>query len=326
VEQLAWRTPTRDDDAAWLELLAAIEAVDRRGETYTAPDLDDEWRSVWSHPDTDAVQAWAGSELVAFGWIKTQRGTRERHKLELWGGVRPSHRRRGIGTALLERQRARSRAIARSLPTGLAVDVRMEAGSTQPDAAALATRHGFAPVRTFLELARPLSVPIPAAPAPEGLAVLPWHDAWDEPARAAHTEAFAESWESEPRTVEEWRQWYTGHRAFRPDLSVVAVDRTGTVQALVLSAAYPQDWHAEPREVWINTVATRPVWRGKGAATAALTAVLRAAVAAPDRLERAILGVDRDNPTGAVGLYRSLGFDEVRSVTTFARRLREAAR
>ena len=42
--------------------------------------------------------------------------------------------------------------------------------------------------------------------------------------------------------------------------------------------------------------------------------------AAPDEFERAILGVDAENPTGALRLYRALGFgDEVRSVTTLNR-------
>ena len=35
--------------------------------------------------------------------------------------------------------------------------------------------------------------------------------------------------------------------------------------------------------------------------------------------ERAILGVDADNPTGALSLYRSLGFEDVRVVTNLTR-------
>jgi ribosomal protein S18 acetylase RimI-like enzyme len=268
------------------------------------------------------VHGWAGDRLVAFGWIKTQPGTAGLHKVELWGGVRPSHRGRGIGTELLGRQLARAAAIAGTLAPGLPVEARMEAGSGQEDAARLAARHGFAPVRTFLELARPLALPLPEPAPPPGLALQGWAARWDVPTRAAHTEAFAGSWGSEPRTVEEWRQWYTGHRAFRPDESALLVDDRGEVQAFALCAAYPQDWASEPRELWINSVGTRPAWRGQGAARAVLAAVLVAAARAGDGFERAILGVDRENPTGALGLYASLGFAEVRSVTTLARRLR----
>jgi ribosomal protein S18 acetylase RimI-like enzyme len=319
--ELAWRPPTRADDGAWLELLAAIEVVDGRGERYEQADLDDQWSSVWSAPATDATFGWDGDALVAFGWLKTQPGIREHHKVDLWGGVRPSHRRRGIGTELLRRQLARAGEVAAALDRALLADARLEAASGQRDAQRLAERAGFTVARTFLELARPLSTPLPGGEVPAGLSLLPWDPAWDEATRAAHTDAFAESWENEPRTEVEWRQWYTGHRSFRADASAVLVDGDGTVQSYVLSAAYPQDWGAGPRELWINNVGTRRAWRGRGAARAGLGAVLAVAAAADDGFERVILGVDRDNPTGAVDLYRSLGFAEVRSAVVLVRPL-----
>ena len=98
-------------------------------------------------------------------------------------------------------------------------------------------------MRHFLELARPVTVPVSPVPAPAGLELVPWSAELDEEARLAHVEAFEDHWGSEPRSAEEWAQWYTGHRSFRPDLSVLAVDpASGEVAALVLCAAYPQDW------------------------------------------------------------------------------------
>jgi mycothiol synthase len=72
-------------------------------------------------------------------------------------------------------------------------------------------------------------------------------------------------------------------------------------------------------EAWVNTVGTRRGWRGKGVASWLLTDALRRIAAADDGFERAILGVDSENPTGALRVYRRLGFDEdVRSVTSLA--------
>jgi ribosomal protein S18 acetylase RimI-like enzyme len=102
---------------------------------------------------------------------------------------------------------------------------------------------------------------------------------------------------------------------------VLAVEpASGDVAALVLIAAYPQDWGTVPVEAWINTVGTRRAWRGKGVASWLMAESLRRIAAADDGFERAILGVDADNPTGALRMYRRLGFDEdVRSVTTLNR-------
>src|SRR5687768_2096688 len=113
--ELLWIAPMRDDDPEWADLLAAMESVDERGETYELADLDDEWESVWSHPDTDAVFVWHGNQLVGFAWLKTTVGQREAHRVGCWGGVRPSHRRRGIGTELFAWALRRATEIAATL-------------------------------------------------------------------------------------------------------------------------------------------------------------------------------------------------------------------
>jgi ribosomal protein S18 acetylase RimI-like enzyme len=102
---------------------------------------------------------------------------------------------------------------------------------------------------------------------------------------------------------------------------MLAVDpASGQVASLVLTAAFPQDWGVVPVEAWINTVGTRREWRGKGVARWLLADVLRKIAASDTGFERSILGVDAENPTGALRLYRALGFDEdARAVTTLSR-------
>src|SRR5690606_7735992 len=117
--------PSRADDAEWAGLLAAIEAVDGFGETYGPEDLDAEWASVWAHPETDSVFVWDGSELVAFGWLKTQLGSAKGHRIELWGGVHPARRREGVGTALLRWQVERAGAIAGALDPSVPTSIRV---------------------------------------------------------------------------------------------------------------------------------------------------------------------------------------------------------
>ena len=320
---LRWAPPSRDDDPDWVALLAAIEDVDERGETYEVDDLGDEWDSVWSHPETDATFVWDGRELVAFAWLKAMPGQRKHHRVGFWGGVRPSHRRRGIGSALFEWSLQRGTEIAEQFDASLPVEMDIDAEDRQRDLVAVSTKAGFAAVRTFLELARPVTVPVSPVPAPAGLELVPWSTELDEEARLAHVEAFQDHWGSEPRSAEEWTQWYTGHRNFRPDLSVLAVDpASGQVAALVLTAAYPQDWERLPPEAWINTVGTRRDWRGKGVARWLMNDVHQRIADADSGFVRAILGVDSENPTGALGLYRGLGYEDVRSVLSLARTLR----
>jgi GNAT superfamily N-acetyltransferase len=319
--ELRWAPPRREDDPELAALLAAIEAVDVRGETYELEDLDLEWASVWAHPEENAQLVWDGKDLVAFVWLTVRPGTREAHKIGMWAGVRPSHRGRGIGTQLFEWAMRRAADIAPTLPKELQTKLETDAATHQTQLLVLAQRMGLEPVRHFLEIARPVADALPDASPPPGLELVPWSGDLDEEARLAHLEAFEDHWGSEPRTVDEWTQWYTGHRGFRPDLSVLAVDpASGEVASLVLCAAYPQDWVTVPVEVWVNTVGTRRAWRGKGVASWLMTESLRRIAAADDAFERAILGVDAENPTGALRVYRRLGFDEdVRSIVNLNR-------
>jgi mycothiol synthase len=318
---LRWAPPTWDDAPEWAALLAAIEAVDERGETYELDDLADEWRSVWSHPETDAIFVWDGREMVAFAWLKAMPGQREASRVWCWGGVRPSHRRQGIGTQLFDWMLRRASEVAATFDPSLETRVQLDVAAHQHDLATLAAKAGFDPVRRFLEVARPVHEPVPDLPGPAGLELVPWTAELDEATRLAQAEAFVDHWGSEPRSAEEWAQWYTGHRSFRPDLSMLAVDPvSGQVASFVLTAAFPQDWEVVPVEAWINTVGTRRAWRGKGVARWVMADVLRRIASSDTGFERTILGVDEENPTGALRLYRALGFTEdVRSVTTLSR-------
>jgi ribosomal protein S18 acetylase RimI-like enzyme len=217
----------------------------------------------------------------------------------------------------------RATEVAAAMEGDLPANLLLDAGDHQADLLALAGRVGFEPVRRFLELGRPAEAPLAPVEPPAGLVLEPWTEERDEATRLAHVESFADHWGSEPRSRDEWRQWYTGHRGFRPDLSLVAVDEaSGEVVCFVLCAAYPQDWATLPREAWINSVGTRRAWRGKGVARWLLTESLDRVAASDTGFARAMLGVDADNPTGALGLYRSLDFGQVRATTTLGRPLR----
>ena len=92
-----------------------------------------------------------------------------------------------------------------------------------------------------------------------------------------------------------------------------AVDRrtscwTGRQSPYVLG----YEWEADTKvtgikeELYVGYLGTRRSHRGRGLARVALAKVLTEAAQAG--YQRAGLGVDADNPTGALGLYESLGF------------------
>jgi ribosomal protein S18 acetylase RimI-like enzyme len=172
---------------------------------------------------------------------------------------------------------------------------------------------GYAIARYFIDMIRPLDLPIPEPAVPGGVVLEPWTEERVDSAHEAHVEAFSDHWGSVPPTLEEFRHW-TEAPNFRPDLSWLAIadDR---VVGYTMNGVYPEDFDQRGRrEGWIDALGTRRRWRRMGLASGLVTRSMQAFIA--DGLDHAALGVDTASPTGAIGLYAQLGFAESsRSVT-----------
>jgi ribosomal protein S18 acetylase RimI-like enzyme len=262
----------------------------------------------------DARAAYVDDELAGWAWIWNPPSEVSQERAYVFGEVDPAHRRRGVGRTLMAWGMTRAKERLRSRRHELPRYVRVDAYDFLEDHHRLYARMGFAPVRWFEELGRPLEL-LPDVAVPEGLELLPWSLDQNEEYRLVHNEAFADHWGSTPTGPEAWHDATVGHGA-RLDLSVVAVERTtGRTVAICLNHAYPEDDELTGRrEAWIDSLATLREWRGRGVASALIAWSLAAFAA--DGFTHAMLGVDSDNPSGAARLYRSLGFErERRSIT-----------
>jgi ribosomal protein S18 acetylase RimI-like enzyme len=150
-----------------------------------------------------------------------------------------------------------------------------------------------------------------APPAlPEGLALARFDATRHDVAmREAHNAAFLDHPDFTPWTEVMWRQWVTGSRNFRPDLSFVVTeaDAPDHVVAYLQSNEYDAYFEATGRrEAYVAKVGTRRSHRGRGLAGALLRHALHAYQEAG--FDEASLDVDSENPTGALGIYERAGF------------------
>jgi mycothiol synthase len=319
-DQLLWRPPTPDDTEAWAGLIAAMDAVDRLNELYSPDELAEELTTPGVDPSADGRLGYAADgELVAFGMVtgRPPGDTLTLHRLQLWGGVHPEHRGNGIGRNLLawmiEHGEAKHRADHPEVDGVL--EVRCDDSETAKEA--MVRKAGFTPLRYWHEMVCDLrKVEIEPAELPDGLRLEPYRPEIDEAVRLAHNEAFSDHWGSTPADAELWRHRYLGLN-FRPDLSFVVLDGDEVV-AYLLTTRYPQDDAARGApHGWVEYIGTRRAYRGRGLARALLRA---ACLAYRDAgFAEALLGVDVQNPTGALGLYERFGFTLDRRATSYAR-------
>ena len=239
---------------------------------------------------------------VRVSWVDATDGKREYRS---GGAVDPAWRRRGIGRALLHAARELMSARASEHPTDRQTVAGMWINEKQVPRAALAKSEGYAPVRWFFEMERPLDLLPELLPMPDGLEVrrVTVDDApqiW----RADH-DAFQDHWGGWDPSEASMRRWIESEE-FVPDLFVVAWDGD-EIAGAVLNAIYA-DENAELglRRGWLDSVFTRRAWRGRGLARALIGRSLH--LLAERGMDTAALGVDADNPSGALRLYESCGF------------------
>jgi mycothiol synthase len=305
-----------DADAA-AELLEAAEAVDDTGEHEDAADLTEWWgRELVDLPHDGRAVVTDGGRLVAWATSIAPRGGRDALRLWTEGRVHPDWRGRGIGRALLDWQvRRGTEQHAAVAPPGLPGRLVASAYPAMTSAARLFERAGFTAERYYHAMERDLADVPEVRPAP-GVELVPF--AWDrdDEVRRAHNASFTAHHGSTERDELAWRSWFTGQRAFRPDLSVLAlVD--GAVAGYVLGYVYEADTRATGvATVHLGQIGVLPTARGRGVATAAIAASLRAAAEAG--CGRAALDVDSENSTGALALYERVGFRTARTRTAWA--------
>jgi mycothiol synthase len=252
---------------------------------------------------------------VRISWVDATDGKRQYLSR---GAVDPAWRRRGIGRRLLHAARELMTARASESPTDRPIVAGLWIDEKQVGRTALARSEGYAPVRWFFEMERPLD-PLPdLLPLPDGLEIRPVTVDDAPQIRRADHDAFQDHWGGWDPSEASMRRWIESQE-FAPDLFVVAFDRD-EIAGAVLNAIYA-DENAELglRRGWLDSVFTRRAWRGRGLARALIGRSLH--LLSERGLDTAALGVDADNPSGALRLYESCGFTVVDRGTAWQRPL-----
>ena len=293
------------DIAAVVEVANAIAAADLSGENVSTEDI----TQALASPG-DNLGVWVGGRLVGYSIVDPPDVDADLSEVQLKGGIHPDHRRQGIGGQLFDWSTGRALELSRDADPDLTATVDVEIQSINAGGLALAVARGYEPIRYYSTMQRPYDkAPVAAAPVPEGFQAITFTPEYDEPLRLAHNEIFTDHWGTAPKTEDDWQTWFTGHRAFRPNLSCLVLN-ADRIAAYALAYEFLPDTEATGvRELWIGQVGTRREHRSQGLARSAILAVLQTGQAAG--FQRAALTVDSANLTGAHHLYKQLGFQPI---------------
>jgi len=257
-------------------------------------------------PEHDVVVAEIDGRAIGYGWtswVDTTDGLRD---YVTRGYVHPSHRRMGVATAILAHNERRLRELARLHDTDRPRRFAAFAGEERPGARALLAAAGYEPVRWFFDMVRPTLDEIVVPDLPAGLEIRPvagraqMRQLFD-----ADVEAFQDHWGGFDASDESFESWFTDPE-IDPELIVVAWEGDEIAGAVVNVINEHENRELERLRGLLDSVFVRRAWRGRGLGAAL---VGRSLVVLRDRgMTCAWLGVDADNPTGALRLYEKAGF------------------
>lgn len=318
---LRFRRLRADDDREYAqiaEMVGAGNAADSVPWRPTANHLRDEMAaSVGLDVATDVVVGEVRDRVIAIGEVERvlRDGIAVYHT---WGQVHPEFRRSGLGRTILEANIRRAEARARLEPAEQPVELGAFVDEGETGHRALMAEFGFEPIRWFFLMRRDLAEPIPSAALPAGLELRPVRPEHHRAIFDAEVEAFLDHWGHREKTDNDFE---LTHKTEELDTSLWVVAWDGDeIAGVVQNWIWPtENAQLGVERGWLEHISVRRPWRRRGLARAITAESLRRL---RDRgLTDAMLGVDADNPNGALGLYEGLGFTVDQRSTAYRRGL-----
>ncbi len=192
--------------------------------------------------------------------------------------------------------------------------------STSPYKSQLAEDNGYTVARYFyLMLYSPLGN-FPEAKLPEGVELRPVKPEHTRVIWDAMTEAFRDHWGHPAQAEEDYERWvHSPH--LDPSLWRVAWDvKSNEVAGVSVNSIFPKENEQNGfKRGWIDTLGVRRPWRKRGVAGALIVDSLKGL--RERGMTEGVLGVDAENPTGALRLYEKIGFKAFRKSMVYRKEL-----
>jgi ribosomal protein S18 acetylase RimI-like enzyme len=291
VTELAVRAPTPQDAAGIAEVLNAHAAATGRAADETSEGVARWFELEDLDPAHDMFLAVQGERIMGYAAVTAPGAAREVVYIDL--RVLPGEER--VVERLLEAAERRAAELADA-----GARVRAPANEGDDEYRAALSRHGFVVVRSSYTMKIDLEGPAEEPVWPDGLASRPFRPGEERAVYDAYVEAFGDHWGFVPESFADWCTWNLGPNA---DTSLWRlVEDGGEIAAVCLSKPSRGD---DETVGWVAVLAVRSPWRRRGLARALLLESfgLFRSIGRP----RAALGVDRENTTGALALYESVG-------------------
>ena len=268
----------------------------------------------------DLILADVNGRTVGFGRVRWRLDDEGHRAYWQFGFILPEWRRKGIGRATLRYTESRARAHAQANPFAGPNFLQVYAEDTAYGKNALLESEGYTAVRYAFFMQRKDLSNLPIAPLPPGIELRPVQPEHMRAIWEAKEEAFHGHWGHAAGTEADYQNWLNDPVS-DPGLWQVAWEAATNQVAGVSINTINADDNARYNFLrgLIGPLGVRRAWRGRGLGRALLVNSL--IVLRERGMTEAVLGVDAENPNGALKLYESVGFRTINKDAVYRKAL-----
>ncbi|MBU7012804.1 MAG: GNAT family N-acetyltransferase [Theionarchaea archaeon] len=299
-----------------IEVIEQCKQEDRFEETITTEDMARFFKHLVNcDPYTDMLFAEVNGDVIGYTrvwWGELKEVRVYRH----FALLIPEWRGKDISRCMLRYNEQRLRDIAAQHPKDNPSFFQARAQESEVHWISLLLSENYKPVRHYFLMVRSLLEDIPSLPLSEGLEIRPAAPEHYRTIWSAADEALQDHWGGSDLTDEELAELIE-RPTFDPGLWVVAWDTaTDSVAGVVLTTVDAEEnQEYERKRAYLGPIGVRRPYRRKGLASVLIARsfhLLRNA-----GMTEAALGVDAENPEGALQLYEKMGFSTIIHSATY---------
>ncbi|UCC92818.1 MAG: GNAT family N-acetyltransferase [Thermoplasmata archaeon] len=259
--------------------------------------------------ERDVVVVEMDDQVIGYSqqnWVEELEAIAFRHQQYLV----PEWRGKGIRRAMLAHCEERAREVAAAMSSDKKKEMSTWLCEDETGWTSLLEERGHAPVRYFHEMVRDLRQPIEDRPLPVGLEVRPVPEADHRKVFFAANEALKDHWAGREWTEEDYQE-FMNDPVIDPAMWVVAYDGDEVAGTVLNWIHHEENERMGRKWGYTEIITVRRPYRSRGLAKALITISMR--MLRDLGMEEANLGVDTQNPSGALGLYTGLGYRNIKT-------------
>jgi ribosomal protein S18 acetylase RimI-like enzyme len=267
-----------------------------------------------SDTDLDMIFAEHQGKAIGYGRCEWNKELDGPYLYSFFIHLHPDYRRDGIPQAMLAFLQSRAKEMSRQHTDDAPKFYQTYGDKGKSWHEKIMKELGFEPARYGFSMVRPCSQPVEVHSLPEGLEVRQVSPDDYRKLFTANSEAFKDHWGHVPPTEEDYQRFISWPH-LSPDLWKVAWEGDQIV-GMVLNFINPEENAAQNRKRgYTEDICVRRPWRRQGVARALLTQSIK--MFQDMGMEETSLGVDTQNPNGALQLYESVGYREKHCFVTY---------